>query len=214
MIIADPPKALLFDADHVVQRAAPYQQRLKNAFGLNPDDADACAKELYAAEATTLTGNRTVLDAMGPIIEKWGRGKVTPKAFFAEWNDIRVDKPVLALISDLRAQGYYCALASNQHAERAHYMVDSLHIDLYFDHLFFSFELGFAKPDPQFFRAISDETRWPPQAHLFIDDNADNVAGAASIGMQAIQYEMPVEGSGEVKFKALLAAYGLTTGKS
>lgn len=148
MRIAGPPKALLLDADHVVQRAAPYQQRLKAAFGLNPDDAATCAKELYAAEATTLTGHRMVLDAMGPVIEKWGRGKVTPKTFFAAWNDIHVDKPVLALIADLRTQGYYCALASNQHEERAHYMVDSLHIDQYFDHLFFSFELGFAKPNP------------------------------------------------------------------
>ena len=81
MRIAGPPKALLLDADHVVQRAAPYQQRLKAAFGLNPDDAATCAKELYAAEATTLTGDRMVLDAMGPVIEKWGRGKVAPKTF-------------------------------------------------------------------------------------------------------------------------------------
>lgn len=212
--MAVPFKAILFDADHVIQRAAPYQQRLMNAFGLDAPDADMCVQELYAAEATTLTGKRSVSEAMGPIIEKWGGGKVSPASFFHHWNDIRVDQPVLNMISALREQGYYCALASNQHAERAHYMVQNLHLDRYFDQLFFSFALGFAKPDPQFFHAICDQTGWPPPDHLFIDDNADNVAGAASIGIVVQQYEMPMEGSGETEMRMLLASYGLSTGEA
>lgn len=203
-------RVILFDADHVIQRAAPFEERLANIFGLDAADAAACATEIYAAEATTLTGDRPVLDAMEPVIEKWGGGKVTPTHFFQMWNDIRIDDVILTLISELRKQGYYCALASNQHAERAGYMIQNFHLDQYFDHCFFSFQLGYAKPNPQFFLAICDQTGWPPADHLFIDDNADNIAGALNIGMHAERYEMPMQGSGIKAMRRLLAGYGIS----
>lgn len=56
--------------------------------------------------------------------------------------------------------------------------------------------LGLAKPDPRAFHAAAAALRLPPAACAFVDDLAENVAGARSIGMRAFQIDRaltPVE---------------------
>jgi len=54
-----------------------------------------------------------------------------------------------------------------------------------FEYRFLSFELGMVKPDPETFLTVADRLPAPPARVLFIDDNAVNVEGAASVGFVA-----------------------------
>jgi glucose-1-phosphatase len=54
-----------------------------------------------------------------------------------------------------------------------------------FDHRFLSFELGLLKPDIAAFTHVADLLEVPAGRVLFLDDNAVNVAGAATAGFQA-----------------------------
>lgn len=52
-----------------------------------------------------------------------------------------------------------------------------------------SIALGLAKPDPRAFQAAANALRLPPAACAFVDDLAENVATARSIGMRAFQID-------------------------
>jgi len=53
--------------------------------------------------------------------------------------------------------------------------------------LFLSYETGHAKPHTAAFLDVIDYFSCVPQAIAFFDDNADNVAAAAAVGMRAVQ---------------------------
>ena len=49
--------------------------------------------------------------------------------------------------------------------------------------------LGLRKPEPAIYRRALDILDGPAERILFIDDRVQNVAGAAAVGMKAIQFE-------------------------
>jgi putative hydrolase of the HAD superfamily len=97
-------------------------------------------------------------------------------------------------------------LATNQQNLRGAYMRNSLGFETIFDEQFYSFELGFAKPEAEYFRAIMDRVGVAPDRVLFIDDHDDNVAGAREIGIHGEHF--PSDG-GVAALSAILAWYGL-----
>ena len=52
-----------------------------------------------------------------------------------------------------------------------------------------SFEVGARKPSAKFFTALLDRAGCAAEALLFVDDLADNVAGARAVGIDAIVFE-------------------------
>jgi HAD superfamily hydrolase (TIGR01509 family) len=64
-----------------------------------------------------------------------------------------------------------------------------------FDYRFLSFELGLLKPDIAAFAEVASLLEVPAERVLFLDDNAMNVAGAATAGFQAVR----VSGVGEAR---------------
>lgn len=59
-----------------------------------------------------------------------------------------------------------------------------------FDRLFLSYEMGMAKPDPQIYRTVLEETGSEAGETMFFDDNSDNVAAAAAVGIKACKVPM------------------------
>jgi putative hydrolase of the HAD superfamily len=57
-----------------------------------------------------------------------------------------------------------------------------------FDHLTWSHSLKLAKPELAIYRQAVEGLETAPEAILFIDDKAENIAAAELAGMQAIQY--------------------------
>jgi putative hydrolase of the HAD superfamily len=58
-----------------------------------------------------------------------------------------------------------------------------------FDAFFSSCYLGLRKPDPKIYQVALDVLQRDPEHVIFIDDRAENVAAAASLGIHAIRYE-------------------------
>lgn len=58
----------------------------------------------------------------------------------------------------------------------------------WFDELVFSGEVGVAKPDVAVFRLTADRLALPPEACVFVDDAAGNVAGAVRAGMVGVRH--------------------------
>jgi HAD superfamily hydrolase (TIGR01509 family) len=119
---------------------------------------------------------------------------------------IEVRPPMLAAVRAVRDLGLHCGLATNQQNLRGTYMRKSLGFETIFDEQFYSFELGFAKPDAGYFQAIMDRISVAPNRILFIDDHDGNVAGAREIGIHSELF--PPDG-GVAALTPILARYGI-----
>jgi putative hydrolase of the HAD superfamily len=134
-------------------------------------------------------------------------GKIAPKKFYEHfsksiglswsytewitgWADIyTLNQYGHSLLLELHRKGHRVAILSNL----AEYNVIAIEQKFpgFFNVTqakFFSFELGLHKPDPQIYRAVCQALRVEPSQCLFLDDDAENVAGAQANGMQAHQF--------------------------
>jgi putative hydrolase of the HAD superfamily len=62
----------------------------------------------------------------------------------------------------------------------------SFYSDFYqcFEKVYFSYELGMRKPDPEIFNYLIDVLELSPKRTLFIDDKKENTDAAAKLGIQ------------------------------
>lgn len=128
--------------------------------------------------------------------------------FQQDWDDHKVDElwnsllgkiPTerLDLVSKLK-QNYQVGVLSNTneiHIEAVNKMLRSdfglERFDALFDRVFYSHEMGQAKPSQEIYFQMLGELGALPDRVVFFDDLEENVKGAASIGIQAVQVTGP-----------------------
>jgi len=96
---------------------------------------------------------------------------------------------VWALAVSFRAGGGRTAFLSNSGPEVMARVRADHPLEARFDAVVISCEIGLAKPDPRIFRLCLERLGLPAAAALFVDDRADNVEGAAAVGLQTLQFE-------------------------
>ena len=201
-------KAVLFDADGVIQRT---DETFRAALGSLISDQDAVPdflSDIFTAEKPCLTGQREFPAELRLVLEKW-QSKVSLEKALAVWTHITPVDFVMARIAVLR-ENTLCCLASNQQHHRAGIMRNRLGYSDQFDELYISCEIGHAKPGSAFFEHIIGQLSArgiSPENIGFIDDHAQNVSEAAACGLQAIQYDC-AEGAG--RFDEILEAWNLS----
>jgi putative hydrolase of the HAD superfamily len=78
---------------------------------------------------------------------------------------------------------------NNEARETNEFRFESFGLRNYFDVALSSCYLGLRKPDAPIYLRALDILGKPAERILFIDDRAENVAGAAGVGMNGIQFE-------------------------
>jgi putative hydrolase of the HAD superfamily len=78
---------------------------------------------------------------------------------------------------------------NNEARETNEYRFASFGLRQYFKIALSSCYLGLRKPDLVIYQRVLDILGGPPERILFIDDRAENVAGALNAGMRAIQFK-------------------------
>ena len=198
-------RAVLFDADGVVQRPAGVW-RAEMAALIEPDaDLDAFIADVVAAERPCLVGTADFPTELGRVLARW-RSSTSIDTALSIWRDIIVDHEILDAVGALRRDGVVCCVASNQHAQRAAYMRRQLRYDDVFDRQFYSCHVGCAKPDPAFFGAIVTSLAVPAEAILFFDDHESNAAAAREVGIDGVHF---APNAGAARLADLLRERGL-----
>ena len=108
----------------------------------------------------------------------------------AAWNAVLLDFPLdrLEFLQKL-SHRYRLFLISNTDeihiAKFEHKVGQTFAREFYqcFEKVYFSFENGFRKPDPEFFNLIVKKHELTPKKTLFIDDKKENTDIAASLGL-------------------------------
>jgi putative hydrolase of the HAD superfamily len=185
-----PIRAILFDADGVVQHSSgdDLSVQLKRVLGFIPEDLDGFTREVFDVERSALLGRTDFAEGLVPVLAKWGANGVAGTLAAEWWCPVEADQSILDLVGRLRRQGIVCAIASNQQRYRATYMEETLSYKSVFDRSFYSYQLGLVKPDIEYFKAIVAELGYAPEDVLFIDDAERNVAAAQTAGLQAVQF--------------------------
>jgi putative hydrolase of the HAD superfamily len=113
------------------------------------------------------------------------------------WNAILLDIPTdrIDLIHKIR-QNYPIFLLSNTnniHITASNNYLKKTHginsLDILFDQLFLSYEMGMWKPDTEIYFEVLRLINLEPNEVIFFDDNLQNIESAKAIGMQTILVE-------------------------
>lgn len=106
------------------------------------------------------------------------------------WNSVLLDFPLYRLeFLQLLSEKYRLFLLSNTdsiHIETFENQVGaSFYGDFYkcFEKVFFSFEMGIRKPNPEIFTKIIKLYELSPKRTLFVDDREDNTEAAKNLGL-------------------------------
>jgi len=193
---------VLFDADGVVQASREGWFEELTAWG--GSRADEFLLAIAEADLSCLTGNDFGA-AMRAVLRRFQIDAPLEDVIDQHfWIEVR--EPMLAAVRAVRDQGLHCALATNQQNLRGTYMRSSLGFETIFDEQFYSYELGFAKPEAGYFQAIMNRINVAPHRVLFIDDHEGNVAGASELGIHS---ELFARDGGVPVLTSILARYGV-----
>lgn len=115
------------------------------------------------------------------------------------WNSLlgKIPPQRLDLVQELRKK-YQVGVLSNTneiHIDAVHEMLKAEHglerFDSIFDWVFYSHEMGLAKPSAEIYEKMLAELNTSPERVLFFDDLKANVEGAKAVGIHAVQVTGP-----------------------
>jgi putative hydrolase of the HAD superfamily len=180
-------QAICFDADGVVVNPQKqFSKHLKKEYGISPEMTQSFFNGVFN---DCLIGKADLKEVLPTYLIDWGwKGSVDE--FVRIWlqTDHVIDFRLIHAIQDLRQKGIVCCLATSQEHNRAEYMKTRMGFQEAFDHLFFSCEVGWQKPDPAYYRYIEKVLNFEKEAILFWDDFQKNIEAARECGWNAERY--------------------------
>jgi len=182
-------KVFVFDCGGVLLQApdlTPYrvwEQRLGMAAG-------SLEERLWTSDVWRLAERGKITD-----IEFWRRsgqelGAEPDQAMSMRediWSTWQVDAQVLAMIDSLRDR-FRLAMLSNATDVLEEMLADRYGVVDRFETIVNSARVGAAKPEKSIYTETLDRLGVEPKQVVFIDDRADNITAAASMGMHVIWY--------------------------
>ncbi len=106
---------------------------------------------------------------------------------------------MVSVVKRLKAAGYGVYGLTNWSAETFPMVRDTYPVFQEFDGIVVSGEEHLLKPDEAIYRCLLERYDLQAEESLFVDDNADNVAGARNVGMKAIRFTSAEELERELK---------------
>ena len=185
-------RAVLCDCGGVLLRQDwEVYEEFGEANGLPPR---ALRRALYGTEAwhnlQKGEGNRTIWReaAIESLSEHCGE---RAEGLFDEWRSRPVERhePNLTLARDLQASGIRLGLLSNAAPDLNELLIPHFGVDLPWDDKVISGEVGLAKPDAAIYRLASERIGVSVGGCFFIDDLAENIEAAKSVGMGGYHFQ-------------------------
>ena len=201
-------RAVLFDADGVLQTTPGFLDMAASLLPPGDDDLDRFLDDLLEVERPALLGKADLWQGVENLLRERGSDASLEDAMRL-WTEIAVDTGTRSVVEDVRAGGTRCYLASNQHRDRARYMSETLGYRELFDAEFYSCFMGCAKPSADYFRLAMEGVGVAPGAALFLDDRPANVEAALGVGMRACVFEVREGADNRARLLRVLSRYGV-----
>jgi putative hydrolase of the HAD superfamily len=155
--------------------------------------ADAMYQEFARISPALSTGQLAMAEAFGQILRACGAEpqpdllrQLVEKDHELLLASARLFDDVIPFLETLRCRAIKTAIVSNCD-EKTRDLLSELGVAALADELVLSCEVGAAKPSPRIFGRALGRLGVTADAALFVDDNAGYCAGAADLGMSAVQ---------------------------
>jgi putative hydrolase of the HAD superfamily len=179
--------ALVFDLDGVLCRSGYFTAPLERQFGIR---RSRWGDFFTAVMPACIVGRLDLKDELARYLPQLGwSGTVDELLQFWFKSEEAVCPDLSAFVAQQRRQGTRCYIATNQERHRASYISTVMGLERSFDRLFYSCELRAAKPSRDFFEKVYREIAAPDVC--LIDDSAENVRAAESLGWRTVHYRGP-----------------------
>ncbi len=100
----------------------------------------------------------------------------------------RIDHLMISFLKGIRKRIFNLSIISNMTEDTLSYLRAGFNWLELFDECVFSCELGINKPDISIYMECLNKIKLSPVECLFVDDSAENIEGAAGVGMHTIRY--------------------------
>ena len=179
-------KALILDVDGVLTQPLAFAKYLEKH---HPELAAQTGEFFRGIFGECIVGKADLREVLPPYLEKWGWDS-TLDDYINQW--FETEKPVgdrlLTIIKTIRENGTPCYVATNQEKYRLGYMRSEMGFNTCFDGVFGSSEIGYRKPNTEFYQAVMSQIDVTDEQILFWDDTPKNVESARRCGWQAEHY--------------------------
>ncbi len=177
---------VLFDADGVLTLPEEvFSVVYARSHGLDTEPFERFFKIDWPA---IVTGKKDLKESVAENSDLWQwHGSIDALLdYWFKTEDVR-NEELLQVVSDLRAAGIPCYLATDQEKYRSEYMQNTMFKDC-FDGFFISATLGVTKTNPEFFKLIIEQLKlkYPgiePNDIIFFDDSQSKIDTARSCGI-------------------------------
>jgi putative hydrolase of the HAD superfamily len=181
-------KAILFDVDGIVivGRKQFFSIKLAEQQGVPSEKVS----EFFLGNFKKCSfGKADLKEEIAPFLPKWNwQGSVDDLLKFWFEAENEKDENVLKIISELRARGIKCYIATRQEKYRLDYLMNGIDLKDHFDGAFCTCNIGYDKKEPEFFHHVFKELDLKPEEIMFFDDSQTNVDNANSLGIKAYFY--------------------------
>jgi epoxide hydrolase-like predicted phosphatase len=194
-----PFQAVFFDLGGVIVRTE-YQaprQHLAERLGLDYDDLVQAVFESETARRASL-GEISEEEHWESLARRFRCKPSEIESLRGEFfgGDI-VDHELIEFIRSLRPR-FKTGVISNAWSGLRQYMIDHKFDDA-FDSLTISAEVGAVKPEAKIYQIALQATKVPAEAAIFVDDFAQNVEGAKTVGMAGVHFRDPAKAVAELE---------------
>lgn len=183
-------KCILFDADGVAINSEMFSVQYQKRYDVSNDEMLPFFKGIFQ---DCLIGKVDLKEAVSPYLKSW-KWDGTVDEFLQFWFKVEhhIDEKLIGLIKVLRGKNIKCYLATNQEKYRTEYMINEMGFKDVFDHIFSSAEIGYKKPEREFYEVIFNwinKTDSVAKEEIFyVDDSQEAVDSANSFGIKASFY--------------------------
>jgi putative hydrolase of the HAD superfamily len=136
-------------------------------------------------------GEMNLKEVLKSYIPIWNWGGTVDELLQYWWEgENKLNTPVLEVITQLRAEGAKCYLATDQEKYRANYIMKGMGLEKYIDGAFFSSDLGISKGDRKYWEKVLSilHVENPSEVHYW-DDEIENIEAAQDVGIQTHLYQ-------------------------
>lgn len=180
-------KAVIFDLNGVFIQSPKLSDRFQEKFGVSVEKFLPVLKEIMAKVRKPDAGDAFAF--WKPYLEKWGLG-LTKKDFFDFWFDAEKEVPeLIELAEQIKKKGIKIFILSNNFKERAIYYEENFPFLNIFNKVYYSWQTGFVKPNPEAFKNLLSENNLKPEECIYFDNSKENIEAAESLGIKAFLFE-------------------------
>ncbi len=179
-------KHILFDTDGVIVHSDMWSNEYIRKSGISSETMKPFFRDIFG---DCLIGKADLKEVIKPYLALWNWTR-TVDEYLEEWfhYENHIDLQLLNKIQELRKSWILCYIATNQEKNRLSYLKNEMGFWKNFDSVFCSCEIGYKKPQKEYYENILDTLNTEADEVLYFDDAEENIESARKLGIKAFLY--------------------------